>query len=953
MNRRALVLGMVTVLIGSAIAVALRAYAEAAFLGAYGGDRLPWLFVAQAGGLAVATLGYDTITRRARIHVVDLALLAVLAVAAAAAPALLAGGVSPVVIVVALAATSQVAVLALWNRMAMSVAGRDARRMLPRAGAAVTLGGAIAGLGAGALIPRVGSAALPYGGAGLVVVLAIVCLAQDRALVAGGAPGAVGAAGGGEALSPVQHRLVAWLVLACVAEALVSTVIDLQFVASLKARYAGDALAVAVALFYGATNAILFVLQSAAVPHLLVTRSLPFTAAIHPVVVIASYVGVVAAPGFFAIAGARTADQVLRLGTSRPAQELALSALPPASRARWKVLLRGALAPAGSAAAALALLAAGGALHAPERLAAIAIAVAVAWWVIARVAARRFQAALAAPLGIGASTRQDDPRRIELETLERWSRAAGTGDERVAALARAALAHVRVDASDLADHLRHDDADVRAALYDQVARAPAAALRGELRAAIAIEDDDRALALAIKALALLGDHAGLVRGASRAGLSRVVDGAVRAAELTLHPGAPTTELAALCARDPSWAAELVRRADGDCAAIVRAAAADPASRAGALAVIARAPRGDALGVLGAALAAGEPDAAAALVELDAVGGRLLAARLDELAADVRAPLARALVAAPAAVELISALIVDRDPEVAHAALRTALAVARGGAALPPAPIAAAHDIALAALVGYLDARDRGAGWTACARHELELATRRCVARLLWTSAVEAASAGRDPAALAATARHLVGGRDADRRRALDVVQELQAGRPQLLAVIERWLGGAAPTEGDAVAAIASIDPWLAELGAGKLGELEATLVALRRPHLFASIAGPALAALALGARRRQVRGELFRAGDPGDEMLVVVAGTLRAYREPAPPRTIEVGDVVGELSVLTSAPRAATVVAPDGADVFAIDRATFAAASRRAPELVLGLSATLAAWLAPQRADVV
>ncbi len=31
----------------------------------------------------------------------------------------------------------------------------------------------------------------------------------------------------------------------------------------------------------------------------------------------------------------------------------------------------------------------------------------------------------------------------------------------------------------------------------------------------------------------------------------------------------------------------------------------------------------------------------------------------------------------------------------------------------------------------------------------------------------------------------------------------------------------------------------------------------------------------------------------------------------------------------------------------AIDRALFAAAARRAPELVLGLSATLAGWLAP------
>jgi len=46
------------------------------------------------------------------------------------------------------------------------------------------------------------------------------------------------------------------------------------------------------------------------------------------------------------------------------------------------------------------------------------------------------------------------------------------------------------------------------------------------------------------------------------------------------------------------------------------------------------------------------------------------------------------------------------------------------------------------------------------------------------------------------------------------------------------------------------------------------------------------------------------------------------------------------------------VLAPDGAEVLAIDRATFTAAARRAPELVLGLSSTLAGWLAPNRPDV-
>src|SRR5262249_43127332 len=163
--------------------------------------------------------------------------------------------------------------------------------------------------------------------------------------------------------------------------------------------------------------------------------------------------------------------------------------------------------------------------------------------------------ALAAPLGI-AARRVDDPIRIDLATLERWTQAAGDDDPRAAALARAALARARVDVTDLAAHLRHDEPAVRAAPFDQLAPgpgAPAPALRGELRAAVMIEDDDRALALGIKALALAGDDGALERGRSRAALSREVADVVRAAERTLRGGADTAaEIAALCERDPSW-----------------------------------------------------------------------------------------------------------------------------------------------------------------------------------------------------------------------------------------------------------------------------------------------------------------------------------------------------------------------------------------------------------------
>ncbi|MDX2094255.1 MAG: hypothetical protein SFX73_40865, partial [Kofleriaceae bacterium] len=445
MNRRAFFLGAAMVLLCNFVAVALRSFAEVAFLEAYGARKLPWLLIANAGGFAVATLSYDVITRRAHTRVVDVGLLVTLLVAAAVGPALLDAGAPPVVLVVALAAVSQVAGLALWNRVAAAVAGRDARRMLPRAGAAVTLGGAIAGLGAGALVYRLGLTVLPYLGAAVTAVVLGLCLAQEKALAQGGAPGATAPAGTPESLGELQKRLLRVLVVVALLEGAVATVIDLQFIALLKQRYAGDSLAVAVTLFYGGTNAILFLLQVAAVPRILVTRSLPTTAAIHPVFAIGWYLVFALVPGFATIAATRTSDQVLRLATSRTSQEIELSAFPPGPRARWKVLLRGAMWPAGAALAALVLLLVGPvAVNHPRQLAGAAVIVALAWAIVAQIGARRFQAALAAPLGI-RTRRTEDLTRIDLDTLEKWSSIAGQDDAKVAGLARAVLARARVD----------------------------------------------------------------------------------------------------------------------------------------------------------------------------------------------------------------------------------------------------------------------------------------------------------------------------------------------------------------------------------------------------------------------------------------------------------------------------------------------------------------------------
>ena len=460
---------------------------------------------------------------------------------------------------------------------------------------------------------------------------------------------------------------------------------------------------------------------------------------------ILSYLGFAIAPGFVAIAGTRTADQVLRLATSRTSQELELSAVPPAPRARWKVLLRGLIYPAGGRGDRVVLFLIGPTLlHESTRVAAAAIAIAVVWAIAARIAAARFQRALAAPLGI-QQARREDPRRIDLETLERWTEAAGGEQPAVAALARAALQRARVDPSDLADHLRHDEADVRAAMFAQLARTPVPALRGELRAALAIEDDDRALALGIKALTLAGDDAGIARGNERKGLSKELDAVTRSAALLasgdVAARAPRLARArsGVGRRDPARAPrrrrravarrrrrELPRPAPARCSRASRIGGSSllPARARG------RRTRGDRGDRARSASSMGMPRSSS-----PSPTGRRSPARSRRARSPVRPRV-------PSSSRSSSPIAIPRSRTPRCAPPSRSRAAARR-CRRPGSPPRSTPRSRRSSRTSPRATRCRET-WSACARAELEIATRRCVARLLWAFAVEAAAAGRDP-----------------------------------------------------------------------------------------------------------------------------------------------------------------------------------------------------------------
>jgi CRP/FNR family transcriptional regulator, cyclic AMP receptor protein len=83
---------------------------------------------------------------------------------------------------------------------------------------------------------------------------------------------------------------------------------------------------------------------------------------------------------------------------------------------------------------------------------------------------------------------------------------------------------------------------------------------------------------------------------------------------------------------------------------------------------------------------------------------------------------------------------------------------------------------------------------------------------------------------------------------------------------------------------------------------------LRAVPLFADLDPRSLQAIALLAREREARpGEvLMREGEPGDEFVVIVEGTVHVERAGEPVRSMLAGGFLGEVALVEHAPRTAT-----------------------------------------------
>jgi NTE family protein/lysophospholipid hydrolase len=99
-------------------------------------------------------------------------------------------------------------------------------------------------------------------------------------------------------------------------------------------------------------------------------------------------------------------------------------------------------------------------------------------------------------------------------------------------------------------------------------------------------------------------------------------------------------------------------------------------------------------------------------------------------------------------------------------------------------------------------------------------------------------------------------------------------------------------------------------------------------------------------------GVLFRSGDIGDALYMVVSGRLRVIlEEPGrvrgarTVREVTRGDTVGELALVTGDPRSASVVALRDTELGRLSRDAFTSLIQKEPQAIFGLTRRLAQWL--------
>lgn len=995
---RSTTVAMVGAFLSMAMMFVVKTFADTVFLAEYGIEYVPHFFVAQSASLVATSFGYTALIRRNATAISDLTIIAALLAVCAGAPlALDRGGPWVFVLSLLLITLSGLAGIAVWNLITSIVSGRRARAFLPRAAAAQTAGAIIGSFGSSGVVAVIGVDALGH----VAAALALGILVAHFALL-DARPPATGSRSERKRGGGVQHsskRLVQLLIAASVVEAVLAAVIDFGFKRELSASLERDQMGVFFALFYGASNVLILLLQLFVTARLLAARSLRFTLSLQPLALAGIAVAWVFAPVLAVAAVARGSEGVLKFGIGRPSEEIAMTPLSERFRQRSKVLMRGVFSQVGSAAAGFGLIAATPLLlDGPELVPVTAAALALVWLLLKRATAQRYLDSLGSALGMRKlsmkSERED--MRLDHDGLAKVIELAGDDDPDVAAFGRQILASSVSDTSVLANHLAQPKRSVRVALYDLLTRYPSLQCAPALRTAVLAERSGRALQTGLNALAMLGDSAAvsscnkLVAGsapdecdddqrAAWAYLAQV--GALDHHEKTLRTALsallPTNGVRAATLYADALRRERLRDETVDRAIIRAMSSDDNKARRHAYNAAATLGRSKPLVELLKAIEANEYGAAESVAHLDAPGlGRVvMLINARSVSPVMKARLLRGLrgSALPDVGEVAVRALTDEDATVRNVAAHTLLRHCREHASeVPTETIERALSAELDRFERYVRARpgysrdaresavgfrydvapdlelSTGSGGTdAFFLNELERQTERALSRLCTLLALMG-----NPATVFIAERELRAPTLERRNKAVDILQEVARGpmRTRLFELLDMFLKPPRGDRREAQERVCELDPWLARCASAELRPLRRRMWALRSSPLFDEVPGEALVELAqdVTVAELDAGAVLFEQGSDSDAMYIVMSGVVSIAGNGVDAK-VGAGSSFGELALIDGKPHAETVTVSKPSRVLRLDRTPFRKALAQLPEIRIGLVRALARWLREAR----
>ncbi len=821
--------------------------------------------------------------------------------------------------------------IGLWGTAGLVTDTRRAKRLFPLFGAGSILGAVAGGLGTGPLASAIGTQNLLVvwtlallGSSALCAVILGLRRGVKRPRVRSHRASAVAELRQGFALVR-RSPLLRWMAAASVLFSLLFYSLYLPFAQAASSHYPDpEELAGFLGIYWAAVTAIAFVVSVLLANRLLGWFGAAATLVVLPILYAGSFGLLVVTSTFGTLVATRLAVNVWLQGVTSPSWETLVNVTPEDRRDQTRAFLNGGPAQAGTAIAGVVQLVGQGALTA-RQLSVIGLVAAVITVMVGWRIRRSYTTALVEAIRAGRPRVFDDA--IPNAAI------AVRGDGQATSLALAAL--------------EDPDPRMRRLALDLVADADDPRATEALRRAC--EDPDpivRARAVEAVGLADLLDEAGRCRA--------------------LEDGDAVVRLAAVRATDP--AETPVAMLDDADASVVAASAAR---------LLAGPFRPEAEDAVRRLLSAEDAETRRSVVrELgEAASPRDVVAMVrvcvDDPSAAVRAATLRALVAGGPRVVVPVALeaLASEEASLRHAALD-----ALGGTDLR------GFDAEIGRVVrtrASLAERDRSmaasippdGGAAELLRDALR--SRGRANALVALSALTPTS--RDPRAMRLALEHLSDGAGGELANAVETI-EVAARSPVARSLLALW--EPAPIDAHRLADPASLDaaardadPFIracAELARshrneggtmarsrGSMSPMELVLV-LRGIPLFAALApGELQRVAAISEERTYSDGEVIGAeGDLGDEMHVVLDGAVRVVRRDAGTIARRVaGDAVGEMAVITRAPRVASLIAEGDVRTLRVGLREFEAMIRERPDIALAVMRVLAERLGAMTAD--